>query len=179
MGEVDNSQMRCWVSSASSTVDGLVCLISKVTVTVQWAGRPRRTRSVCSGDMSMFRGHILLGGKKLPCDPALASAGLCVRVSSDWQNIWSQWSYAVWQQGMSSPSMCYFQSLMPGYLVYDLECDRNLSMWARPVGTSLDPVSAACALCVSGEHPSEIVLPGFLPAVSHWFTLEGSPGAHV
>ena len=31
----------------------------------------------------MFRGHIPLGGKKLPCDPALASAGPCVGVASD------------------------------------------------------------------------------------------------
>lgn len=80
MCEVDSSRVKHWVSSASSTVNGLVDLISKVTVTVQWAGRPRRTRL---GDMSIFRGLIPLEGKKISCCPALASAGLFMEVASD------------------------------------------------------------------------------------------------
>lgn len=53
--------------------------MSKVTVT----GRPRSTRSVCSEDVSIFREHTPLGGKKLLSDGALVSAGSCLGVARD------------------------------------------------------------------------------------------------
>lgn len=82
--------------------------------------------------------------KKLPCDPALASAGLCVGVTSDIDTIFG-------------PS----EAMLFG---------SNLSKWARPVGAALDPVSAACALCHSGEHPSEIVLSACPDFCLQWAT---------
>lgn len=82
----------------------------------------------------MFRGyeHVQrahsLRRKKLPCDPALASAGLCVGVTSDIDTIFGPSEAMLFGSKVCQAPQCViFQSLMPEYVFYDLECDRNLS----------------------------------------------------
>lgn len=138
MGKVDSSRVRCWESSDFSTVDGLVGPMSKVTVT----GRPRSTRSVCSEDMSIFRGHTPLGGKKLLSDGALVSAGSCLGVAGDSDKIFGP-----------SESMLFGSTLChaPQCVIFKVWCQVMCFMTWSVMGTSLSEQG------LLGQHWTQLV----------------------